>query len=154
MDIETREKKFGRVFAILDMLGERMLPKGHPGIAAKYQAKLNLRPMDAFTLAHTELMNNVHKLGPNEQVLFDILTEEMDKFDIEEFDNTKLSGNYLVTVSKQRNYLRGIMGSDEAAKKWGMSSSHVRNLCADGTITAKRVGMSWVIPKDHPNPKK
>lgn len=47
-----------------------------------------------------------------------------------------------------------IMGADEAAKEWGLSPSHVKDLARDGKILAKKIGKTWVIDKEQPNPKK
>lgn len=47
-----------------------------------------------------------------------------------------------------------IMGVEEAAGIWGLSPDHVKRLCRDGAVKAKKIGNAWVIDKNQPNPKK
>lgn len=47
-----------------------------------------------------------------------------------------------------------IMGADEASKLWGLAPSYVKDLCAKGKIKAKKIGKTWIIDKDQPNPSK
>jgi len=49
--------------------------------------------------------------------------------------------------------LEQIMGVDTASKLWGLAPSTVKDMCAAGKVTARKIGKTWVIPKDHPNPK-
>lgn len=46
-----------------------------------------------------------------------------------------------------------IMGVEEAGKLWGYSPDHIKRLCRDGKIKAKKIGKTWVIDKNQPNPK-
>ncbi|WP_078548662.1 helix-turn-helix domain-containing protein [Litchfieldia alkalitelluris] len=52
------------------------------------------------------------------------------------------------------NQLDNIIGVEEASKLWGLSSGYIKNLCASGKIQAKKIGKTWVILKDQPNPSK
>lgn len=45
------------------------------------------------------------------------------------------------------NVLENVMGVDEAAKAWGLSPGHIKNLCASGTVKAKKIGNTWVLDK-------
>ena len=49
--------------------------------------------------------------------------------------------------------LEKIMGVEEAAELWGLAPGTIKNLCAAGKITSRKIGKTWVISKDHPNPK-
>lgn len=51
------------------------------------------------------------------------------------------------------NILDQIMGVQEAGELWGISHHHVKRLCRDGDVVAKRIGNSWVIDKNQPNPR-
>ncbi|MDN4609106.1 helix-turn-helix domain-containing protein [Sporosarcina highlanderae] len=51
------------------------------------------------------------------------------------------------------NVLDQIISVQEAAELWGLSPDHVKRLCRDGDIIAKKVGNSWVVLKDQDNPK-
>lgn len=54
---------------------------------------------------------------------------------------------------KLKIILDQVMGVNEAAVKWGLSPGTIKNKCADGEIIAKKIGKTWIIPTDHPNPK-
>lgn len=43
--------------------------------------------------------------------------------------------------------LDNIIGTTEAAEILGLSPDHVKKLCRDGKIKAKRIGKTWVIDK-------
>lgn len=47
-----------------------------------------------------------------------------------------------------------IIGVNEASELWGLSPGYVKNLCAEGKIKSKKIGKTWVILKDQPNPRK
>lgn len=46
-----------------------------------------------------------------------------------------------------------IIGVKEASELWDLSLDHVKKLCKDGDIVAKKVGETWVVLKDQGNPK-
>jgi hypothetical protein len=50
--------------------------------------------------------------------------------------------------------LDNIIGVDEASKLWGLSPGTIKNYCASGKIIAKKIGKTWVILKEQPNPSK
>ncbi|MDA1861188.1 helix-turn-helix domain-containing protein [Bacillus cereus group sp. BY122LC] len=43
--------------------------------------------------------------------------------------------------------LHNAIGVNEAASILNLSSGHVKNLCAQGKIVAKKIGKTWVIDK-------
>lgn len=51
------------------------------------------------------------------------------------------------------NPLDRVIGVEEAAQLWGLSSGYIKNLCASGKIQCKKIGKTWVILKDQSNPK-
>ena len=51
------------------------------------------------------------------------------------------------------NILDKIMGVEEASLLWELAPGTIKNLCAAGIVKAKKIGKTWIIPKDHPNPK-
>lgn len=51
------------------------------------------------------------------------------------------------------NPLEDIVDVYEAADIWGLSASHVKRLCRDGMVVSKKIGNSYAILKDQPNPK-
>ena len=52
------------------------------------------------------------------------------------------------------NPLEKIMGTEEAAELWQLSQDHIKRLCREGKVKAVRIGKTWVIDKDQPNPKR
>ncbi len=54
-------------------------------------------------------------------------------------------------ISKVSN-LSHVIGVEEAAELWNLSPSHIKTLCANNKIKAKRVGKTWIIDKDQPHP--
>lgn len=47
----------------------------------------------------------------------------------------------------------GVMGTEEASERWELSQDHIKRLCRDGKVIAKRIGKTWVLERDQPNPK-
>ncbi|OUB10361.1 DNA-binding protein [Bacillus thuringiensis serovar yunnanensis] len=47
--------------------------------------------------------------------------------------------------------LRNAIGVKEAASLLNVSPGHVKNLCAEGKIVAKKIGKTWVIDKSRLN---
>lgn len=43
--------------------------------------------------------------------------------------------------------LHNVIGVHEAATILNVSPGHVKNLCAEGKIVAKKIGKTWVIDK-------
>jgi excisionase family DNA binding protein len=46
-----------------------------------------------------------------------------------------------------------IMGTEEAAEKWGLHQDSIKRLCASKRVKAVRIGKTWVLVRDQPNPK-
>ncbi|WP_457195885.1 hypothetical protein [Paenibacillus polymyxa] len=52
------------------------------------------------------------------------------------------------------NVLIRIMGVEGAAEKWkNISPGTVKNMCASGKVKAVKLGKTWVMDVDHPNPR-
>lgn len=51
------------------------------------------------------------------------------------------------------NPLNQIMGVDEAAKLWGLAPGYIKNLCNKGKVDAVKIGKTWILDKNQPNPK-
>jgi hypothetical protein len=45
-----------------------------------------------------------------------------------------------------------IMGTEDAARIWGLSQDHIKKLCRAGKCRARLIGKTWVLLKDQPNP--
>lgn len=46
-----------------------------------------------------------------------------------------------------------IISVEDAAMIWGLAPGYVKNLCAKDKIACKKIGKTWVVFKDQPNPK-
>lgn len=55
---------------------------------------------------------------------------------------------------KKNNPLENIMGVNEAAEMWGLAPGTIKNLCNEGKLKAVKIGKTWVLDKNQPNPKK
>lgn len=51
------------------------------------------------------------------------------------------------------NILDKIIDVQEASELWGLSPDHVKKLCRDGVVQAKKIGNSWAVLKEQENPK-
>lgn len=50
--------------------------------------------------------------------------------------------------------LENIIGVEEASKLWNLSPGYIKNLCSEGKVICKKIGKTWVIYKEQPNPSK
>lgn len=48
--------------------------------------------------------------------------------------------------------LSNVIGVEEASELWNLSAGYIKNLCAEGKIICKKIGKTWVIDKNQPNP--
>jgi len=46
-----------------------------------------------------------------------------------------------------------VMGVEKASEIWGLTPGHIKNLCAAGKVDAVKIGKTWVITRNQPNPK-
>lgn len=149
----NRDIKFGRLLAIANILGQRVFEKGKPSISETNWKKYDQRPFDVFTKMHKDLMDYSHKFGEEEMILIDLFGEILADMDESEFTNEPLDRTYLLGYYQQGNVLNNIIGVNEAAELWNLSPGTIKNYCASGRIKAKKIGQTWVIDKDQPNPK-
>lgn len=68
------------------------------------------------------------------------------------------TGGLMIRAADEIDHLRTapldkIMTAEEAALLWDLSASHVKHLCQDGKLVAKKFGKTWMLTKDQPNPK-
>lgn len=52
------------------------------------------------------------------------------------------------------NPLDQIMSVQDASKLWGLSPDRVKGMCQNGEVKAVKIGNSWVLDCNQPNPKK
>lgn len=60
---------------------------------------------------------------------------------------TLISGSYYNFYEElsMMNSLSKLIGVHEAAKILGVSSGHIKNMCAQKKLVAKKIGKTWVI---------
>ncbi|MEW4425876.1 helix-turn-helix domain-containing protein [Paenibacillus pabuli] len=46
-----------------------------------------------------------------------------------------------------------LMSTEDASELWGLSQGYIKNLCNQGGVIAHKVGRSWLLLRDQPNPK-
>ncbi|OKP95410.1 helix-turn-helix domain-containing protein [Paenibacillus sp. P46E] len=150
---DNRSMIFGRLIAIANVLGDRVLDKGVPPISSQYLDKIGREPAKTIEAIHHKLLDYSHKFGPEEMVLLDMFGEIMADLNLEEFTNDPLGSEYLHSFYTQQNALNEVMGVEEAAELWGLSPGRIKNICAEGKIQARKIGKTWIITKNQPNPK-
>lgn len=149
----NRDQAFGRLLAISNILSERVFEDDRLKISQKYMSRFSKAPAKTFEKIHTELMEYAHKFGPDEIQLMDMFEEILANMDESQFTNDPLNPTYLHSYHTQQNALANVIGVEEASELWGLSPGYIKNLCADGKIKAKKIGKTWVIEKNQPNPK-
>jgi len=50
------------------------------------------------------------------------------------------------------NPLHAIMSTEEASKLWGVHQDHVKRLCREGKVECRKIGKTYILPKDLPKP--
>ncbi|WP_142300879.1 helix-turn-helix domain-containing protein [Shouchella clausii] len=151
----TREESYGKLLAIANVLGKRVFEHSKPSIASIHTARLQHNPAKVFAQMHAELIQYAHKFDKDELVLLDMFGEILDDLGEEGFTNEPLGDEYLHPYYKmQKALFDRFVSAEQAAKVWGVSAGHVKNLCRDGKIAAKKIGKTWVIDINQPNPSK
>jgi hypothetical protein len=54
-------------------------------------------------------------------------------------------------ITMHSNTLNNAIGVEEAHSISGLSAGYIKNLCAAGKITAKKIGKTWIIDKEQFN---
>lgn len=147
-----RNQKFGRLLAIANVLAERVYEKGKPLPSHQFTDRFSRKPMDTFVKIHEDLMQYTHKFGGEEMHLVDMFGEILAGMEVEEFSNDALKPSFLQAFCSQQHALHNVIGVEEAAELWGLSAGTIKNYCAQGKIQSRKIGKTWVIDKNQPNP--
>lgn len=143
----NRDQKFGRLLAIANVLSSKVFESGKPSIAQKHMSRFSKKPALAFEKIHAELMEYAPKFGKDEMELFNMFQEILADMDETEFNNEDLNPQYLQAYYSEQDALNNMIGVEEAAEILNLSPGTVKNQCADGKITAKKIGKTWIIDK-------
>ncbi|MBW4083550.1 type I-C CRISPR-associated protein Cas8c/Csd1 [Paenibacillus sp. S150] len=150
---KDRSEVFGRLIAIANVLGDRVNDKGEVGIAASHLSQLGVKPAQTLERLHRDLMEHAHQFGEAELVLLDMFGELMAELDVEDFTNEPLKDSYVHAYHTQQHALNNVMGVEEAAKLWDLAPGTIKNYCLGGKVVARKIGKTWVIDRNQPNPK-
>lgn len=52
------------------------------------------------------------------------------------------------------NSLDHIIGVDDAGRKWELSPGTIKNYCSEGRLIAKKMGKTWIIDQNQPDPRR
>lgn len=50
--------------------------------------------------------------------------------------------------------LNNVMGVIEASRLWGLHPDYIKKLAQQKKVIARKIGQTWILVKDQPNPKK
>lgn len=151
----SREIQFGRLLAIASILMDKIESNGSAKMNVKYGERFKTKPMETFTKIHGEIMANSHKFDETCYTLLDMFQEIISNMNWDEFSDESLKDEYTLYYYKERESWRNsIMDTKTASELWGMSQDRIKHLCSQGEIEAVKVGNSWAIYRNQPNPKK
>ncbi|MED3738697.1 helix-turn-helix domain-containing protein [Virgibacillus pantothenticus] len=143
----NRDQKFGRLLAIANVLSNKVFESGKPSISQKHMTRFSKKPAMAFEKIHAELMEYAPQFGRDEMELFNMFQEILADMDESEFNNEDLNPQYLQAYYSEQDALNNMIGVEEAAEILNLSPGTVKNHCAEGKITAKKIGKTWIIDK-------
>lgn len=151
----SREIQFGRLLAIASILFDKIEPNGSAKMNVKYGERFKKQPIDTFAKIHEEIMANSHKFDETYDTLLDMFQEILANMDWEDFSNESLENEYTLHYYREReNWKNSIIDTKTASELWGMSQDRIKHLCSQGEIEAVKVGNSWALYRNQPNPKK
>lgn len=52
------------------------------------------------------------------------------------------------------NSLDHVIGVDDAGRKWKLSPGTIKNYCSEGRLVAKKMGKTWIIDQNQPDPRR
>lgn len=151
--MENRDRQFGQLLAIANVLINKIHKGNGPAVMKKYWDRYQRKPAETFTKIHEEIINYIYKLDQNDIALLDLFQTILADMDFEDFNDIKLNNSYLHTYHEQKDSLNHLIGVSEASQLWGLTAAYIKNLCAEGKIDAVKIGNVWVIDKRQPNPK-
>lgn len=153
--MNKRDVQFGRLLAIASILYDKIENNGSSKMLFKYGERFKKCPLDTFAKIHEEIMENSYKFDETHYTLLDMFQEIFWNMNFEDFNNEPLENNYILHYYKERNkWANSIMDTKTASELWGLSPERIKHLCNEGKIEAVKVGNSWAINRNQPNPKK
>lgn len=152
-----REIAFGRLLAIANVLSKKVFETDKQSVSQKHMTQFAKNPAKTLERIHADLMEYADKFGADEMQLLNMLGEILAEMSESEFTNEPLKPQYLQAYYSEQhtlNTLDNVMGVEDASDLWGLKPGTIKNYCADGIVQAKKIGKTWVIDKNQPNPKK
>lgn len=108
-----RDVLFGRLLAILDVVGEKVLPKNESKIEWRFHDKFIKRPASTFKEMYEELMIYNGEFGQTEWDLLHLLDQIVDELSEDRFNDDPLESKYVWGLGKQRHVLHNVGIDDE-----------------------------------------
>jgi hypothetical protein len=116
----------------------------------KEEVKMKSYKFVEFEVKETQLLNALQKgLGRS---LDDREKRYIKWHSTNDYETSGLILDWFMQISE--NNLNSVIGVDEASELWDISAGYIKNLCADGKIKCKKVGKTWVIDANQPNPSR
>ena len=78
---------------------------------------------------------------------------EGDTLLLNEYTSLLFEVNTHIKNETKTNLQQTIMNVHEAAERWNLSPSYVKDLCAKEKIAAEKIGKTWVIAREQINPR-
>ncbi|KYG88969.1 hypothetical protein A0U40_14835 [[Bacillus] sp. KCTC 13219] len=151
--MEKRERQFGQLLAIANVLIGKIHKGNGPAVIDKYWERYRRNPADTFVKMHAEIIEYIYLLNSTDIALLDLFQSILADMDIDDFNNIKLADNYIHAYHEQKDSLNHLIGVNEASEMWGLTAAYIKNLCAEGRVDAIKIGNTWVIDKRQPNPR-
>ncbi|GAF66433.1 putative transcriptional regulator [Bacillus sp. TS-2] len=138
---------FGKIFGICSLLSERVFDKDQMKLSPKYMARFQYKPASTIEKMVKEISIHAHKFDELDIQMFDLLMTYIEELGLENFVNQEVKGVYLLGKSQEQHFFNNAIGVNEAADILNVSPGHIKNLCADEKLRAKKIGKTWVVYK-------
>lgn len=100
-----RDVLFGRLFAIMDVMGKRLFEKGRQSGLDRYYKKIDKSPMTTFNKMHAEVMEYHEKFTEKDEECVELVEKIVDQLGEISFDDIPLGDKWLLGLYKQRHAL-------------------------------------------------
>lgn len=88
------------------------------------------------------------------QVKFRLSDKTWEEFLTKTNDPSVVLRNLVNSYLAEGDSLDQIIGVEEASHLWGLSPGYIKNLCAANKVHCKKIGQTWILDRNQPNPSK
>lgn len=116
-----------------------------------YTEKRWVRPFDPYFTVYEEVheyvdVSELTYTSDNGETIFIKLPDKGYAWEL--MESLAQSGEYTLGI----DVFEATMDTNEASQLWGLHQDHIKKLCQQGKIVARKKGNSWRILRDQPNP--